>query len=417
MSVDLPVFAASRTACAFVGILDVDGRTAENEAYSPAGTQFQESLLNALASTSLEVTRVYALRPTPSFPATRRLFFGGRSALLCGTFPATLLPFINFGPLKTLTSGIALFPRLIGWAWRERRRRRVLLLYNLYSPPGIVSIVAGWATRTAVVAIVADLQVPGAGLLPQATLRRLDFWLQVRTLPLFDGLVVLTRAAIDDFAPHVPFIEVEGAVPESLMRPLPALDRDDHSPCTIMYAGGLSELKGIPTLLAAFAMLDGADVELWITGRGPLETMVRTAASRDARITYWGFPAEAELHYLYARADVLVNPHSSSIGSARYLFPSKLIEYLATGAPVVSTCSTPELRVQYGEFAAVASGDAPADLAVALRRVTNMSSAERSAIGRVGRLFVLREKSWQRQADRIGEFISKLFEAREARRT
>lgn len=412
----VPVSAPESAACAFVGILDAEGRTEANEAYSPAGTQFQESLLKALTSTSLDVTRVYALRPTPSFPKTKRLIVASRSAVLCDGIATSLLPFINFGPLKTITSGFALFPRLIAWAWRERRRRRVLLLYNLYSPPGIVSVVAGWVTRTAVVAIVADLQIPGDGLLPSTPLRRLDFLLQVRTLPLFDGLVVLTRAAIDDFAPDVPFIEVEGAVPESLMSPLQMEGKTDHSRCILMYAGGLSELKGVPELLAAFAMLDNAQLELWITGRGPLEGMVHAAAARDARITYWGFPSEAKLHELYGRADILVNPHSASIGSARYLFPSKLIEYMATGLPVVSTCSTPELRARYGEFAVVSCGNGPADLAADLRRVANMSSAERSTIGRNGRSFVIQEKSWHRQAARISSFVSTLLEDRKAHR-
>lgn len=404
---------AGRIACAFVGILDDEGRNAENAAYSPAGAQFQESLLEALASTSLNVTRVYSLRPVQSYPKCRTLLFGARETL-CKTIPMSLLPFVNFGPLKTLTSGFALFPRLVAWAWRERHRPRVVLLYNLYSPPGIVSIVAGRLTRTPVVAIVADIQVPGQGLLPRTILRLLDFQLQIRTLPLFDGLVVLTKAVVEDFAPAVPFMELDGAVPESLMDPLQLIDReaDGDSRCIIMYAGGLSELKGVPLLLSAFAMLDGEGFELWVTGRGPLEALVRQAADHDARITYWGFPAQEKLHELYARADVLVNPHSASTESARYLFPSKLIEYLATGVPVVSTCSTPAVQACYGDVAVVSGDGAPASLAEGLRRVASMSRLERRAIGRRGRSFVLREKSWRGQVDRVSAFVGALVEHR-----
>lgn len=411
--------AAARVACAFVGLLDVDGRTADNPAYSPASTQFQESLLAALARTETDVTQVLALRPVPSYPA-RPLFFGSARATRGGSLRATLLPFINFGPLKTVSSGFALLPYLIAWAWRERHRSRVFLLFNLYSPPGIASVIAGWLSRTSVVAIVADIQVPGEGLLPATLMRRLDFQLQVKTLPLFDGLVVLTRRMASEFAPCVPCIQMEGAVPESMLPPLVRGTGDQSSrdgegqlrPCIVMYAGGLSALKGIPLLLSAFERLHGDAYALWVTGRGPLEQMVVDAAARDGRITYFGFPSQRELLSLYARADVLVNPHSESSASARYLFPSKLIEYLATGRPVISTCSTPEVREVYADAAVILNDGDAEDLAGEIRRIARMSQAEREAIGNAGRGFVLREKTWDSQAHKISDFIASLVSRR-----
>ncbi|MGI8509541.1 MAG: glycosyltransferase [Gemmatimonadaceae bacterium] len=405
-----------RVACAFVGLIDTAGRVAQNPAFSAAGTQFQESLLGSLRTTAVDVTHVYALRPVPSFPTYQQLGFSvGRTTLL-GSLRTTLLPFVNVGPLKTITSGIALFPYLLMWAWRERRRRRVFLLYNLYSPPGIVAIVAGWLSRTRVVAIVADIQVPGHGLLPDTPLRQLDYQLQVKTLPLFDGLVVLTRTMAREFAPGTPFIEMEGAVPDALMRSASTTDvASDAStrPFVVMYAGGLSDLKGIPLLLASFALLEGNGYALWVTGRGPLEEAVRDAAARDPRITYWGFPEQDELLVLYGRADALVNPHSASHASARYLFPSKLIEYLATGTPVVSTCSTPEVAEIYGDYSLVVPADTPGEIATSVRRLASMSSSQRQALGARARSFVLAEKTWRKQAQRISEFITFLLSDRE----
>lgn len=403
-------------ACAFIGLIDTDGRVAQNPAFSAAGTQFQESLLGALRSTALDVTHVYVLRPVVSFPALRQLGFPPGRTRLLGSLSTTLLPFVNAGPLKTISSGIALFPYLLAWAWRERGHRRVFLLYNLYSPPGIVAIVAGWLSRTVVVAIVADIQVPGDGLLPDTPLRQLDYQLQVRTLPLFDGLVVLTRAMAQEFAPSTPFIEMEGAVPDALMRPISrvaaAYDRAT-GPFVIMYAGGLSELKGVRVMLASFALLEGNGYELWITGRGPLEDAVREAAANDSRITYWGFPDQEQLLSLYSKADTLVNPHSAMHASARYLFPSKLIEYLATGTPVVSTSSTPEVAEIYRDVCLVTAADAPEEIAASIRRLAGMTGVQRCELGARARSFVVAEKSWQRQAQRIAEFATRLVSGAE----
>ena len=401
------------TVCAFVGLIDAEGRSANNAAYSPAGTQFQESLLGALQNTQLKVTDVYALRPTPSFPVVRTLWFGTAYTVLLGALPTTLLPFVNLGPLKTITSGLTLLPRLCGWAWRHRSERRLILLYNIYSPPGIVSVLAGWLTRTRVVAIVADVQIPGEGLLPATRLRWLDYHLQVRTIPMFDGLVVLTKSMAADFAPSTPAILMEGAVPDALLPALPPPEAEANGNevgerFVVMYAGGLSDLKGVPLLLAAFHLLEGDNYALWITGRGPLEAAVREAAAGDSRITYCGFPSRDTLLRMYARADVLVNAHSARHGSARYLFPSKLIEYLATGVPVVSTNSTPEVAEIYGEIASVTKSESAVEIAQAILTLAEQPALDRRAIGARARDFVLREKSWAVQARRLSEFATKL---------
>lgn len=397
------------TSVAFVGLLDVEGRGAENPAYSPAGTHFQESLLSAMRGTDVEVTHVYALRPTPSFPRHSKLFYGARFVMILGNLPTTLLGFVNGGPLKTLSSGLALLPRLLTWAWRERRRKRAILTYNVHSPPGIVSVVAARLTRSRVVAIVADLQVPGDGLLPNTLLRRIDFWLQRRSLSQFDGLVVLTRRMAEDFAPAVPWLQMEGAASDPVLDvPVTSVKHEaaNASCFVLMYSGGLSALKGVDNLLEAFARVDGDYYRLWITGVGPLSDMVRQASTRDGRITYWGFVEEDELRSLYGSADVLVNPHSVRHASARYLFPSKLIEYLATGTPVISTCSTPEIAEEYSHVLFASSDDSPGALADAIRCVAHLPQAQRRAIGEAARRFVLESKSWRHQAQRVAAFVS-----------
>jgi glycosyltransferase involved in cell wall biosynthesis len=403
----------SVSAVAFVGTIDSDGRHPGNPAHSAAGTLFQERLLEGLATAGVEVSQVFALRPLPSYPADRRLLLPSGRTTLLGRYRVTLLPFVNFGPLKPVTAGAALLPRLAAWLRARRSARPSVVTYNVTNPPGLATVLAAKLAGAKAFAIVADIQVPGSGLVPDTFLRRLEFRLQTRTLPLFDGLVVLTERMALDFAPGVPYLVLEGAVPEgpahTTAEPAPLGADDDF---VIMYSGGLSELKGIPLLLNAFSRLPGPRYRLWITGSGPLQGAVERAAAADPRITFWGFPPYAEVLSLYARASLLVNPHSTTHASARYLFPSKLIEYLASGTPVLSTCSTPEVQREYGDVLYALRQESGEALAAEVLRVSALPAGVRRATGTRARDFVLREKSWAVQGRRVARFMQDVWDGR-----
>jgi glycosyltransferase involved in cell wall biosynthesis len=406
---------------AFVGLLGGDRDFARNPAYSVAGAHFQERLIGALGEAGLPVDHVFALRPVASFPRTRRLWLAEeRGAEIAGR-PATLIPFVNVGPVKPLSVALALVPRLVRWA-RETPPDRgppVILMYNVQNPPGVAGVLAARLAPARFVPVVADVQIPGSGLVPDTLLRRAEFAAQRWALARASGLVVLTERIGEDFAPAVPRLLMEGAAPGELLpgAALPpeaeavsaelarALAEEPHGRFTLMYAGGFNDLKGVPVLLEAFARLRGDHYRLWLTGGGPLQPAVEAAAVRDARIRFWGFPPYADVLALYRRAAVLVNPHSASHASARYVFPSKLIEYLATGTPVVSTVSTPEVAREYGHVLVAARDDGPDAVAQAVRELEGLAPADRAALGARARAFVAAEKSWLAQATRIAAFV------------
>lgn len=400
---------------AFVGVLRPDGDGDTNPAFSQAGQLFQERLLATVADAGLNVTAVFSQRPIPSFPAGR-LWVRGRMGTVADRFRARFLPFVNFGPLKTICISVALFGRLLEWGWRHRlEQHRVLLLYNIAAPPGIVSITAARLISASVFAVIADVQIPGSGLVRDSFFRRVEFRLQQWTIPRCGGLIVLTENIAHDFAPGLAHICVEGAIPdvlpsdESLPRPAASRTADVRdgaaNPVILMYAGGLSELKGIPLLLAAMKQLESSDYRLWVTGDGPLRSSVEAAAATDSRVTYWGFSPYAEVLSLMAKATVLINPHSTTHKSARYVFPSKLIEYLATGKPVISTASVPEVKEQYGHVMFVVQEATPEALATQIRHVAALSRRDLSLMGARARSYVLARKSWSMQGRRIAEFV------------
>lgn len=410
-------------AIAFVGVFaPVGGDGPQNPAYSAAGQLLQERLLHGLESAGAEISAVFSVRTVPSFPRGRGVLFGPSAQVVAGRYPAREVPFVNLAPVKAVTAGAALLPALVRWAWRNRGRPRAVLLYNVSLPPGAVSVLAGRLTGTPTFAVVADIQVPGSGFVPDNLLRRLDYRLQTGTLPHLDGLVVLTRRMVSDFAPGRPWLLVEGGVPDDAVA-APADSAADgpdgadeaeagEAPVVFMYSGSLTDLKGVPLLLAGFERARGAHLRLWIAGGGPLQAEVQAAAARDPRIRWLGSLTHDEVMRAYAGVDVFVNPHSTRHASARYLFPSKLLEYLSYGRPVITTCNTPEVREEYGEVGYVMEREDPAELAALMERVGAMTPRERRERGARCRALVAERKTWNLQGRRILEFIRAVADGR-----
>jgi glycosyltransferase involved in cell wall biosynthesis len=112
----------------------------------------------------------------------------------------------------------------------------------------------------------------------------------------------------------------------------------------------------------------------------------------------------AQLLREYAAADLLVNPHRTDLASSRHVFPSKLLEYLACGRPVLTT-ALPWMAAEYGHCCHVLDDESPEGVAAALAGLASIPVEERLDQARRARAWVLAEKSWDRQGERLGAFL------------
>ena len=77
---------------------------------------------------------------------------------------------------------------------------------------------------------------------------------------------------------------------------------------------------------------------LTITGQGKeCDELIRKYAFNNPRIDYRGLVPQEEYRKVIAEADILVNPRNMNYIQNQYNFPSKVIEYLASGRRIVST--------------------------------------------------------------------------------
>jgi glycosyltransferase involved in cell wall biosynthesis len=207
------------------------------------------------------------------------------------------------------------------------------------------------------------------------------------------GVAFLSHWARD----RCPFSEtfhIDGGI---AYRDLP--DRVDAAAPSVLYTGTKGPWGGLDLLLDAWERVRHPTARLDICGPGRharLAALVAHDARSGApgRVADHGVVAEARLHALTERAAVLVNPRPPAFPGNRLNFPSKLLEYLGTGKPIVTT-RTASLAPDYDDVLVFAAGDSATGLAEAIDRVLDWGPDARADYRRRVAMFASRRGDWQ----------------------
>lgn len=176
-----------------------------------------------------------------------------------------------------------------------------------------------------------------------------------------DSYVVLTEPMTEDLqVGGRPYCVVEGIYEPADQPPAEKAQRQER---TIVYTGKLDRRFGIMELVEAFEGMEDENLRLVICGSGEERENVERQARQDRRIRYLGQVSSEEARQVILEGDVLVNPRKNDSDYTKYSFPSKIIDYLATGNPVVAY-RLDGMPAVYGEFIHYVEGDG----AEALRR-------------------------------------------------
>ena len=159
--------------------------------------------------------------------------------------------------------------------------------------------------------------------------------------------------------------------------------------------------------------LSHGEWELHLYGRGPMADECRTVAFANPRVIFHGVADTTTLGDAYSQATVLVNPRQLSNDFVRYSFPSKLLEYMTTGTPVVTT-HLPTIPPDYDPFLIYTDDDA-ASIAKTLDRTMANDDRELEAFGRAAQMFVRETRSPGPQGHRVKAFLESLSGLAQAR--
>lgn len=213
-----------------------------------------------------------------------------------------------------------------------------------------------------------------------------------------DRFVILTDQMREPL--HIgnrPYVRMEGICNSERQESSPV----DTGKKAILYSGTLHNQYGIKNLLTAFEGIENQEIALWICGSGEAEKEIKELAAKDRRIQYFGYCTMEKVAQIRSEAAILVNPRTNEGEYTKYSFPSKTMEYMASGKPVImyKLDGVPDEYDRYLHYAD-ALDDCVAGLRNAIMRVIeNYDTAlEKAALAQN---FVLQTKNARTQAEKI----------------
>lgn len=377
---------------------------AQRSAVMPTQThRFAWNLVGALEAADLSVSLLSAL-PVPNYPEYPAIIIRPASIEQNGVRGISL-GFLNLFVLKHATR----FASCIGAGIRFIRNRQpeVVVVHGVHTPFLVFARLLKGVLKLRICLVMTD--PPGVvrtvdGILSRM-LKHIDRKLLKELASGFDGVISLTPALAIDFAPGVPKLVLEGFVNEELsrLRTEPENVTDEFQ---IAYAGGISSEYGVENLVRSFQSITDPRARLKLYGKGPLDGWVLKQGEADKRISHCGLVSHKALMPQLRQASILVNPRPAAQDFVQYSFPSKLLEYMALGVPVVTT-RLAGLPADYVPYVQITDDDSVDALCQAIETVrSNYPGAVQRASQ--GQAYVVQQKSVAAQGARISAFFSEI---------
>lgn len=399
---------------AFLGFALPDDRFSEVAAADPAlpiqTQRFGWAVIDALQLAGIDVS-VISTDPVADYPSHAKLRFHSRRFAAHGV-QGVVVPFINATGIKHVSRFVSVTRAL--FAGFRTSPVDAVVVHGVNS--ALLWAAAAFGRRTGVPFIVL-LTDPPSVRTPYDNpgtwqLKQVDRWVIMMALRRAAGVVALAPRLAEDFAPGVPWLHMEGissTVSDATISGTPGDGSSEtsavSSPERVVYAGGLREAFGVLDLVDAVTRSDG-QWRLEIYGRGPESTAVEAAAATSSRVHFGGLVDGDDLQRIYSSADLLINPRHIDGDLPQYSFPSKLLEYMATGTPVMTT-RLPTLPEDYEPHLCLTEQGGP-ELARSIDSFFARPSAERIDLGSSAQAFILATRGHLAQGLRLRNFITEV---------
>ena len=223
----------------------------------------------------------------------------------------------------------------------------------------------------------------------------------------YDGYLFLTEAMnVVVNTKGKPFVVMEGIADNRMQKVENTLDGKNPKK-TILYAGGLHREYGIQLLVEAFKGIDIPDVELHIYGKGNYVLELEKVAEEDARIKYFGTRSNQEIVSEQVKAHILVNPRPTKEAFVKYSFPSKIMECMASGTPLLTT-RIPGMPKDYCPYIYCIDEETVEGVQDALQQLLGKPLEELHKKGQEAKQFILAEKNPDAQGLKLQGLIERV---------
>jgi glycosyltransferase involved in cell wall biosynthesis len=223
-------------------------------------------------------------------------------------------------------------------------------------------------------------------------------------IPRLDGRIVINESIVKYYSPDKDYILIDGGVNDSVIKSLFPLAVSKEDTYTFVCAGMLWDQNGTKLILDALRINTNSKIRVVFAGKGNDVELIKAAAQDDARISYAGMLSMSDLFKVYQDSDVLLNLRLEE--EVDFHFPSKLLEYLATGKSVISTAIAHAKR-DYGTFLSILDEPSPENLSKMMDEFTSIPKDELYRRGIKQREFMLTKRNWQARTKEIIDYMDK----------
>ena len=212
--------------------------------------------------------------------------------------------------------------------------------------------------------------------------------------------VMLTEAMNRRLNPHnKPCVILEGHADIAMKNRENRLE-DKAKPRVVLYAGCIARQYGLMELMEGFLLADLPDAQLHLYGVCDADIDLAAITREHPNIRYGGVLLNHQVVEKEMGATLLVNPRPTVEEFVQYSFPSKNMEYMASGTPLLTT-RLPGMPAEYYPYVYLLEKESAQGIADALRKILSNSDEALHRKGAEARDFILGTRNNVAQGQKI----------------
>lgn len=400
----------------FIGILHREKELEWLNRNSKSGIQiaannFQWNFIDGVERNNNGTADVFSTLSMGSYPlASKKLIVFSKKHKRSQSSILKYIGYINFYFIKGFARFFLLTIELIKWIRKNPNGN--IFIYSLYTPYLFSLYFTSIFQKSMGIKaclIVPDLYGKYAIQKPFYTLAGLLGRVDSLLIPFlsknFDAYVLLTNQMAGPLKLNdKPFVVIEGLISKNNYS---YINEYSDSKKTILYSGSLLKVFGVEMLLESFLRIENKNYELWICGPENESQKVIEFTQKDSRIKYLGFLSKEELDHIRIKSNILINPRPNEGEYVKYSFPSKTMEYLISGKPVLMfklDC----IPKEYEDYIYFIDENNTESISRSIIEILSKSNFELNEFGEKARNFIIKNKSNKAQVAKVFNMLNKI---------
>lgn len=373
-------------------------KSGQNPGY--AGQKFNRLIIEGLKKNGVNCEAFSSIPVNRSI--SKKILWNEKKEIENGIF-YRYIPFINLPYIHNVCLVFYSFFYILFWGIRNRKEKFVLMdILNVSICMG--SLLACKLLSLHCVGILTDMP----GLLVGASTTVKNKFLNTKKITqlyasYFDSYVLLTEQMNEVInKKNKPYIVMEGLA-DITISPI-EIQNKETGKRSILYAGGLHERYGLKILVEAFLDINNPNYKLIIYGSGPFVNELKEYTKKDHRIEYRGVVSNKEVMKAEIEATLLVNPRPTKEEFTKYSFPSKNMEYMSIGRPLLTT-KLPGMPKEYYNYVYLFEEETIDGYKKSLESILSKPISELDKKGQIAQKWILENKNNIKQTSRILELV------------